>query len=217
MAEAWRLLTAARAPQDLSDGTARTYATSWRAFVQSHAPLQRFPVGERALTQWLERRAKAGRPRKSLNVDRAAVVAWCAANGEILEAIPLPESQKVCPKAATGPSADMLREAAHRCKPDIAGVRDRALLALAAALSLGAEALARLRVEDFIETADGMTVSLLSPRSGRRIAKKLRRRRDPAVCPVRSWQAWRDGGQLRYGHAFCNVRSSGTLGDPLRA
>lgn len=215
MAEARRLLTAARAPQDLSVGTARSYATSWRAFVLTHAPLQRFPVGERALTQWLEGRAKAGRPRRSLNVDRAAVVAWCAANGEILEAIPLPESQKVRPKAATGSSADLLLEAAHRCKSDTAGVRDRALLALAAALSLGAEALARLTVEDFIETADGMTVSLLSPRSGRRVVKKLRRRRDPAVCPVRSWQAWRDGGQLRYGHAFRNVSVSGTLGDPL--
>ena len=178
MAEARRLLTAALAPRDLSDGTARAYATSWRAFVQTHVPLQRFPVGERALIQWLERRAKAGRPRKSLNVDRAAVVAWCAANGEVLEAIHLPKDQKVRLKAATGSSADMLMKAAHRCKPDIAGVRDRALLTLAAALSLGAEALSRLKVEDFIETADGMTVSLLSPRSGRRVVKKLRRRRD---------------------------------------
>jgi hypothetical protein len=215
MAEARRLLTAALAPRGLSDGTARAYATSWRAFVQTHVALQRFPVGERALIQWLERRAKAGRPRKSLNVDRAAVVAWCAANGEVLEAIHLPKDQKVRLKAATGSSADMLMKAAHRCKPDIAGVRDRALLTLAAALSLGAGALSRLKVEDFIETADGMTVSLLSPRSGRRVGKKLRRRRDPAICPVRSWQAWRDAGLLRYGPAFRNVSVSGTLGDPL--
>ncbi|MBS0961371.1 site-specific integrase [Acetobacter thailandicus] len=215
MTEIKRLLTAALPPQGLSDGTARTYTTSWRAFVQTQAPQQRFPIGEEVLTKWLERRARAGRPRKSLNIDRAAVVAWCAVNGETLKTLRFPENLRIRAKATSDLSANMLSEAARRCKPDIAGVRDRALLSLAAALSLGAEALARLQVEDFIETADGMTVSLLSPRSGRRTVKKLRRRREPAICPVCSWQAWRDGAHLRYGHAFRNVSRGGTPGAPL--
>lgn len=194
MAETGRLLQAARPPVGLSPATARTYAASWRAFVGTQAADRCFPVGPVAVAAWLEARAKGGRPRQSLVVDRAALTAWCAANGEGLD-VALPATRV----RRTGVDAASLLAAARRCGPDLPGLRDRALLLLAATLDIGAEALARLTVEDITDMTDGMTVALLRPRSGRHQLRRLRRRRDPAVCPVRNWAAWRDAAQLRWG------------------
>ncbi|PYD59076.1 transposase [Novacetimonas maltaceti] len=145
-------------------------------------------------------------------VDRAALTAWCAANGEGLD-VALPATR--VRRTGAGVDAASLLAAARRCGPDLPGLRDRALLLLAATLDIGAEALARLTVEDIIDTTDGMTVALLRPRSGHHQLRRLRRRRDPAVCPVRSWAAWRDAAQLRWGAAFRGIDAHGTVGDPL--
>ncbi|AQU88906.1 transposase [Komagataeibacter nataicola] len=143
-------------------------------------------------------------------VDRAALTAWCAANGEGLD-VALPATRV----RRTGVDAASLLAAARRCGPDLPGLRDRALLLLAATLDIGAEALARLTVEDITDMTDGMTVALLRPRSGRHQLRRLRRRRDPAVCPVRNWAAWRDAAQLRWGAGFRGIDAHGTVGDPL--
>ncbi|QHC37461.1 transposase (plasmid) [Komagataeibacter xylinus] len=145
-------------------------------------------------------------------VDRAALTAWCAANGEGLD-VTLPATR--VRRTGAGVDAASLLAAARRCGPDLPGLRDRALLLLAATLDIGAEALARLTVEDISDTADGMTVALLRPRSGRHQLRRLRRRRDPEVCPVRSWAAWRDAAQLRWGAGFRGIDAHGTVGDPL--
>ncbi|MCE2564772.1 transposase [Komagataeibacter sp. FNDCF1] len=212
MAETGRLLQAARPPTGLSPATARAYAASWRAFVGTQTVGLCFPVGPAAVAAWLDARAKAGRPRQSLVVDRAALTAWCAANGEGLD-VALPATRV----RQTGAGVDVasLLAAVRRCGPDLSGLRDRALLLLAAALDIGAEALARLTIEDITDTTDGMTVALLRPRSGRHQLRRLRRRRDLAVCPVRSWAAWRDAAQLRWGAAFRGIDVHGTVGDPL--
>nr|WP_239029727.1 transposase [Novacetimonas pomaceti] len=140
------------------------------------------------------------------------MTAWCVANGEDLD-VALPATR--VRQTGTGVDTASLLAAARRCGPDLPGLRDRALLLLAATLDIGAEALARLTVEDITDTADGMTVALLRPRSGRHKLHRLRRRRDPAVCPVRSWEAWRDAAQLRWGAAFRGIDAHGTVGDPL--
>ncbi|QHC37614.1 transposase (plasmid) [Komagataeibacter xylinus] len=145
-------------------------------------------------------------------VDRAALTAWCAANGEAFD-VALPATR--VRRTGAGVDAASLLAAARRCRADLPGLRDRALLLLAATLDIGAEALARLTVEDISDTTDGMTVALLRPRSGRHRLRRLRRRRDPAVCPVRSWAAWRDAAQLRWGAAFRGIDAHGTVGDPL--
>ena len=212
MAETGRLLQAARPPTGLSPATARAYAASWRAFVRTQPADSGFPVGPVAVAAWLEARAKAGRPRQSLVVDRAALMAWCTANGEELD-VALPATR--VRRTGAGVDVASLLAAARRCGPDLSGLRDRALLLLAATLDIGAEALARLTVEDITDTTDGMTVALLRPRSGRHQLRRLRRRRDPAVCPVRSWAAWRDAAQLRWGTAFRGIDAHGTVGDPL--
>lgn len=210
MAETGRPLQAARPPTGLSPATARAYAASWRAFVRTQPADSGFPVGPVAVAAWLEARAKAGRPRQSLVVDRAALTAWCAANGEELDvALPATGVRRA------GVDMASLLAAARRCGPDLSGLRDRALLLLAATLDIGAEALARLTVEDISDTTDGMTVALLRPRSGRHQLRRLRRRRDPAVCPVRNWAAWREAAQLRWGAAFRGIDAHGTVRDPL--
>ncbi|PYD74868.1 transposase [Novacetimonas pomaceti] len=145
-------------------------------------------------------------------VDRAALTAWCAANGEGLD-VALPATR--VRRTGAGVDAASLLAAARRCGPDLPGLRDRALLLLAATLDIGAEALARLTVEDISDTTDGMTVALLRPRSGRHQLRRLRRRRELAVCPVRSWAVWRDAAQLRWGAAFRGIDAPGTVGDPL--
>lgn len=212
MAETGRPLQAARPPTGLSPATARAYAASWRAFVGTQAVDGCFPVGLVAVAAWLEARAKGGRPRQSLVVDRAALTAWCAANGEGLD-VALPATR--VRRTGAGVDAASLLAAVRRCGPDLPGLRDRALLLLAATLDIGAEALARLTVEDITDTTDGMTVALLRPRSGRHQLRRLRRRRDPAVCPVRNWAAWRDAAQLRWGAAFRGIDAHGTIGDSL--
>ncbi|MBL7237996.1 MAG: transposase [Komagataeibacter hansenii] len=212
MAETGRSLQAARSPVGLSPATARAYAASWRAFVRTQPADSGFPVGPGAVAAWLDARAKAGRPRQSLVVDRAALTAWCAANGEGLD-VALPATR--VRRTGAGVDAASLLAAARRCGPDLSGLRDRALLLLAATLDIGAEALARLTVEDITDTTDGMTVALLRPRSGSHQLRRLRRRRDPAVCPVRSWAAWRAAAQLRWGAAFRGIDAHGTIGDPL--
>ncbi|WP_026019912.1 site-specific integrase [Komagataeibacter europaeus] len=212
MTETGRPLHAARPPIGLSPATTRAYAASWRAFVGTRPPDSCFPVGQAAVTTWLELRARAGRPRQSLVVDRAALMAWCAANGEGLD-VALPATR--VRQTGAGVDAASLLVAARRRGPDLPGLRDRALLLLAATLDIGAEALARLTVEDITDTTDGMTVALLRPRSGRHQLRRLRRRREPAVCPVRSWAAWRDAAQLRWGAAFRGIDAHGTVGDPL--
>ena len=118
-------------------------------------------------------------------------------------------------RAATPGPAQLARMAA-RCPGDLAGLRDRALLLLAAA-GLDREALLRLDQEDARPTDAGIELILRSLADGglsegtptRTVA--LRRVAAVLACPVRALEAWLRSAGLRFGPVFCKVDRWGNV------
>ena len=108
------------------------------------------------------------------------------------------------------PSPAQLIRMAARCSGDLAGLRDRALLLLAAAgldgerlLALDAEHVQvnRQGVDLTIRRADGTGLDRLS----------LGRLTASAACPVRALESWLHGSDTRFGPVFRKVNRWGTV------
>ena len=120
-----------------------------------------------------------------------------------------PDGQPSSRRAAPPGPAQLSRMAA-RCPGDLAGLRDRALLLLAAA-GLDREALLRLDRDGVRLTDAGVELVLPSPAGGDlgeaapTQAVALRRAAAVLACPVRALDAWIRGAGLRFGPVFCKV------------
>lgn len=96
---------------------------------------------------------------------------------------------------------------AARCPGDLAGLRDRALLLLAAA-GLDAERLLGLNHEHVRFTAQGAALAVSSAGTGEGVA--IARLASPA-CPLRALEDWLRSSGTRFGPVFCKVDRWGNV------
>jgi len=123
-----------------------------------------------------------------------------------------PSSRRAAP-----PSPAQLARMAARCPGDLAGLRDRALLLLAAA-GIDREALLHLDRDGVRLTDAG--VELTVPGLADEDASEgvptstvtLRRATAVLACPVRALEAWLRGAGIRFGPVFCKVDRWGNVG-----
>ena len=105
---------------------------------------------------------------------------------------------------------------AVRCPRDLAGMRDRALLLLAAN-GLGRAALVGLDVEHIRFTATAVELSGARDGAARRTAGRAGWHRcrprdaDRAVCPVQALRDWLDTSETQFGPVFRKIDRWGTL------
>lgn len=107
-----------------------------------------------------------------------------------------------------------IRQIVAACGPDLAGLRDRALILLGYAGALRRSELVGIDVEHLTPTADALV--LLLPRSkgdpdgeGQRVSIGRGKNRD--TCPVRAVEGWLRAAGIRFGPVFRKVSASGTV------
>ena len=97
---------------------------------------------------------------------------------------------------------------AAACPGDRAGLRDRALLLLAAA-GLGRAALVGLDAEDISLTETTADLAVHQPDAVRRIA--IPRGANPSLCPVQALQDWLDTSDTLFGPVFRKIDRWGNI------
>jgi len=130
-------------------------------------------------------------------------------------------------RRAVPPGPAQLARMAARCPGDLAGLRDRALLLLAAA-GLDREALLLLD-RDGVRLTDAGAELVLPSLAGEDLGEAtstqtvaLRRAAAVLACPVRALDAWIGGAGPRFGPVFCKVdrwgrlRAAGLRASPVR-
>jgi hypothetical protein len=117
--------------------------------------------------------------------------------------------------AAPGPrrppplSGPRLARMAGACPGNLAGLRDRALLLLAATTGLGRAALVAINAEDVRFTADGGDLLIRrAPDAAPALATIVRA---PANCPVRALQDWMRASECSFGPVFRKVDRWGNV------
>ena len=224
----------AAAPQ--APETRRLYARDWAAFERWCAAWERTPLPaspETAATYLAllahrlapgvlarhadalnDRHRRAGYPAPGADPGVQAVL-QAARKSHRAKQDEAPTS-KTPSRRATPPSPAQLARMAARCPGDLAGLRDRALLLLAAAC-LDRETLLRLDREDVRLTEAGVELilpNLAGGASGDGISTRtvaLRRTAAVLACPVRALEAWLRGAGLRFGPVFCKVDRWGNV------
>ena len=120
------------------------------------------------------------------------------------------------PRRAATPSPAQLARMAARCPGDLAGLRDRALLLLAAA-GLDRETLRHLDRDGVRLTDAGveLILPLLAdgdlPDSVSHHTVAVRRAAAVLACPVRALEAWLRSSGIRFGPVFCKVDRWGNV------
>ncbi|MBB2199127.1 hypothetical protein HLH44_17035 [Gluconacetobacter sp. 1c LMG 22058] len=204
-----------------SDATRAAYATSWQAWCawcggRGASPL---PVDPALAGSWLHSRARSGRTRASLAVDRAALADAQRAAGLAWENDPR-LGRAIARGRARPAGADptaALRRAAAACDHSLRGSRDRALLLLAAERFTGA-ALAALDVEHLEPlVGGGLRLTSCAPFTSRPSVRELARRLGDPDCAVEAVELWRRRGQRRFGALFTGISRADRPGDRLSA
>ena len=212
---------AAKAPSTL-----RAYASDWRHFVAWCAAhnLEALPASPETVALYLTSLARTHRPgtltRRLTSITKAhqarGLVSAAAVSelavGETLKGIrrTLGTAQKGKASLLT---ADLLQVLAH-LSPDLAGIRDRALLLVGYAGALRRSELAALELSDVAWVEEGAVLTLRRSKTdqegqGRGVA--IPRGAHVQSCPVRALQAWIEAAGLREGALFRPVDRHGRL------
>ena len=210
---------ARRSDRKLAPATSRAYAADWRHFSewcrsQGHADL---PAASATLATYL--RAMAPTLSRSALDRRVAAIA----HAHRARFLPPPDSdpaarralRAVKRRAAPGPhrppppSGPRLARMAGACPGNLAGMRDRALLLLAAATGLGRAALVAIDAEHLRFTTEGC--DLLIRRAPDAAPAMLTIARAQASCPVRALQDWMRASECVFGPVFRKVDRWGNV------
>ncbi len=126
----------------------------------------------------------------------------------LLRDLQLPSGRRRLPR----PPPDQLVRMAAACQGDLAGLRDRALLLLAAAAQLGRADLVGLDVEHLRRTPAGLDLAV-SPRDGTGQVRTffLLRAQPPGGCPVRALEDWLQVTETRFGPVFRKIDRWGNV------
>ena len=217
---------AARHQHPASSETLRLYAVDWATFEgwcdkQGLAPL---PACATSVAAFLKEGA-ATLSVGALSRRAAAVTAKHRQSGfaspaadPAVTAILRLARRDATPRRPPPKSPATLIRMAVRCPRDLAGMRDRALLLLAAS-GLGRAALVGLDVEHIHFTATAVELSLdaatVSERTrgeeGRGASVVVGRGADRSVCPVEALRDWLETSNTRFGPVFRKIDRWGTL------
>jgi hypothetical protein len=212
-------LAAGRSDRQLAPATSRAYAADWHHFSewcrsQGHASL---PAEATTLAAYLMALAPT-LSRSALDRRVAAIAQAHRARG-----LPPPDAdpaarralRAVKRQAAPGPnrlpppSGPRLARMAGACPGNLAGLRDRALLLLAAATGLGRAALVAIDAEHLYFTADGCDL-LIRPAPDAAPAT-VTIARAQASCPVRALHDWMRASDCSFGPVFRKVDRWGNV------
>jgi hypothetical protein len=216
-ATADRVATPAAVPRSPAPETLRLYARDWAAFVSwcrlaGAAPLPAVPATVAAYLATLGERLSAG----ALARRAAAIAARHREHGLASPASDpavttlLRHARRIATRRRPlPPTATRLIRMATACPGDLAGLRDRALLLLAAA-GFGRAALVDLDVEhvQFIEAGVDLT---LHRQSGAGRIVTVRRIASVGACPVRALKDWMEATDSRFGPVFRKVDRWGNV------
>ncbi len=217
-------ITAAPAPE-----TRRLYAADWADFCQwcRAERLASLPAAADTLAAYLLARAPS-LGRAALARRRAAIAAAhreAAHPAPVLDAAARRTLRRARAPAAsrpgsTRPTTARLVQLAARCPGDLAGLRDRAVLLLAAAgrrpppaPKIPVAVLLRLEAED-VRFVEAGAMLVLHPRSDDRSVQEIvtvPRAATPAGCPVRALEHWMRASDTRFGPVFRKVDRWGNV------
>jgi site-specific recombinase XerD len=197
--------------------TLRLYASDWAAFVTwcrlaGAAPLPAAPATVVAYLATLADRLSAG----ALARRAAAIAAQhrqhglvSPASGRAVTALLRHARRTATRRRALPPTATRLIRMATGCPGDLAGLRDRALLLLAAA-GLGRAALVSLDVEQVRFVEAGVDLVLHSQPGPERTVS-VRRGASLGTCPVQALKDWMEATDSRFGPMFRKVDRWGNV------
>jgi hypothetical protein len=223
----------------LSPASRRAYEADWAAFSAWCAASGRvaLPADAATLAAYLKNPATAGsrhpaaRGRRRGTLDRwlAAIAHAHRARGfaaptddptvrKLLRATK--RQVAIGPRPAPPAAAQLLRMAAA-CPGDLAGLRDRALLLLAAATGLGRKVLVGLDAEHVRIDAAAAEFSLLAAGEGRAGMRNIVVPRNPVLdgpgsrstglCPVGALEDWLGASDTRFGPVFRKIDRWGNV------
>jgi len=196
--------------------TLRLYASDWAAFVTwcrlaGAVPLPAAPATVATYLATLGERLSAG----ALARRAAAIAAQhrqyglaSPASDPAATTLPRHARRIATRRRAPSPTVARLTRMATTCPGDLAGLRDRALLLLAAA-GLGRAALVSLDVEQVHFIDAGVDLVLRNqPGDG---AVTVRRAASLGACPVRALKDWMESTDSRFGPVFRKVDRWGNV------
>lgn len=210
--------------------TRATYRAAWSAFAawcESFGALP-LPASSSAVAAYLTHRAESGRTVSTIAVDLAAIVEAHRSAGEpspresadvravwegIRRTLGVAAQRRVAP-AVTSDVRAMLAV----CPSTLAGLRDRALLALGFAGAFRRSELVALDVERLTFGPEGVAVVVARSKvdqfgAGATVAIPFGS--SAATCPVRCLRAWLDASRLASGAVFRGVSRHNHLGERL--
>ena len=197
----------------LAPASARAYAADWRHFSEwcrseghSSLPATSATLAAylAALAPTLSRGALDRRVAAIAHAHRARFLSPPDADPAARRALRAVKRQAAPgPQRPPPPSGSRLARMAGACPGNLAGLRDRALLLLAAATGLGRPALVAIDAEHLRLTADGC--ELVIRRNPDAAPAMLTIARATASCPVRALQDWMRASECSFGPVFRKV------------
>jgi hypothetical protein len=202
---------------------ARLYAADWQAFAVwcAGAAQTALPAAPATVAGFLAAAAAGGKHGAGALGRRAAAIAARHRQAgfspgptadptvkDILRAA----RRGATPRRKPPPRPAQLRHLAAACPSDLSGIRDRALLLLAAA-GLGRAALVGLDAEQVRFTTTAVVLSVPQPgvAGDQRTTIEVPRGATQAGCPVQALRAWLDRSETRFGPVFRKIDRWGTL------
>ncbi|TLU70674.1 site-specific integrase [Lichenicoccus roseus] len=205
------------APTLLKPETRRLYATDWAAFALwcRNGDQTALPADAATLAAYLQDQAMRLGPgalarRLAAIVDQHRRHGLQAPAGDpILRAVLREARRTARPRRRPAPGAAQLTRMAGACPGDLAGLRDRALLLLAAA-GLGRGALVGLDIEHIEFGHQGVTLQIVAVH-GVMQAVTLPRAAERRLCPARVLEDWLRSSETRFGPVFRKIDRWGNL------
>ena len=201
----------------LKPETRRLYATDWAAFALwcRNGNQTALPADAATLAAYLQDQAARLGP-GALARRLAAIVdqhrrrgLQAQARDPVVRAVLREARRTARPRRRPAPSAAQLIRMAGACSGDLAGLRDRALLLLAAA-GLGRGALVGLDVEHIDIGHQGVTLQIVAV-DGATQAMALPRAAERRLCPARVLEDWLRSSETRFGPVFRKIDRWGNL------
>ena len=201
----------------LKPETRRLYAADWAAFALwcRNGNQTALPADATTLAAYLQDQAARLGP-GALARRLAAIVnqhrrqgLQAQARDPAVRAVLREARREARPRRRPAPSAAQLTRMAGACPGDLAGLRDRALLLLAAA-GFGRAALVGLDVEHIEFGHQGVTLQIVAVDSATR-AVTLPRAVERRLCPARVLEDWLRSSETRFGPVFRKIDRWGNL------
>ena len=216
--DAHRVIAPAASPTVvLKPETRRLYATDWAAFALwcRNGNQTALPADAATLAAYLQDQAERLGP-GALARRLAAIVdqhrrhgLQAPARDPAVRAVLREARRTARPRRRPAPGAAQLTRMAGACPGDLAGLRDRALLLLAAA-GLGRSALVGLDVEHIEFGQQGVTLQIVAV-DGATQAVTLPRAAERRLCAARVLEDWLRSSETRFGPVFRKIDRWGNL------